>query len=138
MSNYSSLPSQGLGGAGAAFLGCYFLVLLIIVVLIIWLFWRILEKAGYSPWLSLLNLIPFGQFVLLFILALGNWPALRRVAPTYIPPGGYGAPPAPGYQPPAPSYQPPGPPMNAPAAPPAPPAPPTYQPPAPPPAPPAQ
>jgi hypothetical protein len=35
--------------------------------------WFICKKAGYSPWLTLLNCIPCGTTVLLFLLAFGDW-----------------------------------------------------------------
>ena len=40
-------------------------------------FWFICKKAGLSPWLSLLFIIPFGALVLPFILAFVDWPVLR-------------------------------------------------------------
>ncbi|PKQ16848.1 MAG: hypothetical protein CVT67_03540 [Actinobacteria bacterium HGW-Actinobacteria-7] len=114
------------GAAGAGLLGCYFVFILAVVVFLIWLYWRILTKAGYSGWLSLLNLVPFGSLVLMLMLAFGNWPVLQDrggagprypaapvpqqpyppAAPTYQPP----MPPAPptfptsGDEPPAPPY----------------------------------
>ncbi|MGA2651417.1 MAG: hypothetical protein ABSF28_12875 [Terracidiphilus sp.] len=36
-------------------------------------FWFICKKAGFSPWLSLLYLIPFGGLVLDFVLAFSGW-----------------------------------------------------------------
>jgi H+/Cl- antiporter ClcA len=36
-------------------------------------FWFICKKAGFSPWLSLLMLVPFGAIVLPFILAFTPW-----------------------------------------------------------------
>lgn len=41
-------------------------------------FWFICKKAGLSPWLSLIVVIPFGVLVLPFILAFIEWPALRN------------------------------------------------------------
>lgn len=38
-------------------------------------FWFICKKAGFSPWMSLLNLIPLGNTVLVFILAFADWKA---------------------------------------------------------------
>ena len=40
-------------------------------------FWFICKKAGLSPWLSLLLIIPIGALVLPFILAFIDWPVLR-------------------------------------------------------------
>lgn len=41
-------------------------------------FWFICRKAGLSPWLALITLVPFGSLVLPFVLAFIDWPALRR------------------------------------------------------------
>jgi len=60
--------------------------------------WFICKKAGFSPWLSLLCLIPsFGVLVLLYILAFADWkvmpaPQQQGWAPPY--------PPQPPYPPP--------------------------------------
>lgn len=35
--------------------------------------WYICRKAGFSPWLTLLNCIPFGTPVLLYLLAFADW-----------------------------------------------------------------
>jgi len=120
--------------ASAGFLACYFFFILAIVAFMIWVWWKILTKAGYSGALAFLNLIPLGTFVLMMILAFGEWPVLRQLRAggtgTYLP-----TPTAPAYQqPPAyqpPTYQPPAPPMAQEPAPPMAqePAPPTYQPP---------
>ena len=40
-------------------------------------FWRISARVGLSPWLSLLILIPMVNLIFLYILAFGEWPALR-------------------------------------------------------------
>lgn len=50
--------------------------------------WFICKKAGFSPWLSLLNIVPCGTLILLYILAFADWrvaPA-TPVTPTWIPP----------------------------------------------------
>ena len=41
-------------------------------------FWFICKKAGLSPWLSCLMVVPFGALVLPFILAFADWPALKK------------------------------------------------------------
>lgn len=41
-------------------------------------FWFICKKAGLSPWLSCLMIIPFGALILPFILAFIDWPSLKR------------------------------------------------------------
>jgi hypothetical protein len=40
-------------------------------------YWFICKKAGFSPWLTLLNLIPLGNAVLTLFLAFAEW----KVAP---------------------------------------------------------
>lgn len=58
-------------------------VLIIILVLVLllaipyWFSWRILGKAGYNQWLSLIAFIPYGVFVIGAILAFGDWPSQR-------------------------------------------------------------
>lgn len=41
-------------------------------------FWFICKKAGFTPWLSLLIIIPFGALILPFVLAFVDWPSLKR------------------------------------------------------------
>ena len=49
-----------------------FLILLIGMIAVL-PFWFICKKAGFSPWLSLLMLVPFGAIILPFILAFSPW-----------------------------------------------------------------
>jgi hypothetical protein len=59
--------------------------------------WFICKKAGFSPWLSLLNFIPAGNLILLYILAFAEWkvvPAPQAAWPQQPPP-----PPFPPYPP---------------------------------------
>ena len=49
------------------------LVILIGLVIVIVPFWFICKKAGFSPWLSLIYMIPFGNLVLYYILAFSEW-----------------------------------------------------------------
>jgi hypothetical protein len=60
-----------------------FLLLGVPVVLILWVIplGIICRKAGFSPWLTLLNCIPLGNTVLLYLLALADWK--RR--PMFVP-----------------------------------------------------
>jgi len=39
--------------------------------------WRIFRRAGLTPALSLLTLLPLGPFVIGFILTFSSWPAER-------------------------------------------------------------
>jgi hypothetical protein len=62
------------GGIGAAEM----LILMALPALLVWPSWRICTKAGLPGALGLVSLIPAGLFVLLFVWALVDWPALRR------------------------------------------------------------
>ncbi len=54
-------------------------------------FWMICKKAAFSPWLSLLIVVPWVNLACLYILAFSNWrtvpepQALWSSAPTYPP-----------------------------------------------------
>jgi flagellar basal body-associated protein FliL len=67
---------------------------LIALAIILIPYWFICKKAGFSPWLTLLNIIPFGNLVLIYVLAFAEW----KVAPAPQP--GWPQPPYP--QPPMP------------------------------------
>jgi hypothetical protein len=54
-------------------------------------FWFICKKAGFSPWLTLLNLVPLGGLVLVYVLAFAEWkvvpaPQILPYPPSYPPP----------------------------------------------------
>jgi hypothetical protein len=57
------------------------ILLALIAVVWVWPCWRICSKAGLLGPLGLVSLIPGGLVVLLFVWALIDWPALRRVTP---------------------------------------------------------
>jgi hypothetical protein len=48
---------------------------------ILWVvpFWRLFQRMGYSPYLSLLMLVPFVNLGLLYYLAFLDWPIERSV-----------------------------------------------------------
>lgn len=60
-----------------------FLLIGIPAVLVLWVIplGIICRKAGFSPWLTLLNCIPFGNTILLYLLAIADWK--RR--PMFVP-----------------------------------------------------
>ena len=80
--------AQKIALAAMAVMPIFYIVLMAIVIIP---FWFICKKAGFSPWLSLLNLIPLGSLILLYILAFAEW----KVAPSMVPQLGYPYPPAP-------------------------------------------
>lgn len=53
------------------------LVVVFAAVLLIWPATRISAKAGYTPWLGVLIVIPIANFFLLWFLALADWPKLK-------------------------------------------------------------
>jgi ABC-type transport system involved in cytochrome c biogenesis permease subunit len=80
--------AQKMAIAVMAMMPIFYVIVMAVVILPCWF---ICKKAGFSPWLSLLNLIPFGSLILLYILAFAEW----KVAPAIAPPLGYPYPPPP-------------------------------------------
>jgi hypothetical protein len=48
--------------------------------------WFICKKAGFSPWLALINIIPLGNLVLLYILAFAEWKVVPQPMAAFAPP----------------------------------------------------
>jgi hypothetical protein len=67
---------------------CFFYLVAVVIVIIPC--WFILKKAGFTPWLALLCIIPsLGTLVLLYVLAFAEWkvaPTLQAVWPPQQPP----------------------------------------------------
>jgi len=40
-------------------------------------FWRICDRVGLSPWLSLLLLVPLANIIFVYYVAFAEWPAHR-------------------------------------------------------------
>ncbi|MFH1313071.1 MAG: hypothetical protein ABIJ00_07550 [Candidatus Eisenbacteria bacterium] len=40
-------------------------------------FWKIFSKAGFSPLLAILMIIPIVNLIMVFYLAFAEWPALK-------------------------------------------------------------
>lgn len=72
------------------------LFMIVVLAILIVPFWFICKKAGFSPWLSLLNIIPLGNLVLIYVLAFAEW----KVVP--LPPPGW--PPMPPPPPDSPQF----------------------------------
>jgi len=60
-------------------IGLAVLVGLVILVVVIALWWKVFSKAGYSGALALLVLVPFGELIMLCVLAFGKWPIRREM-----------------------------------------------------------
>jgi len=74
------------------------IIIIVAIAIVMIPCWFILKKAGFSPWLSLLCLIPsLGTLVLLYVLAFADWKVVPALQPGYPPP--YPPPPPPPYPP---------------------------------------
>jgi uncharacterized RDD family membrane protein YckC len=64
------------------------IIILVALAVVIVPFWFICKKAGFSPWLSLLNIVPFGGLILMYVLAFGEWKVVPVQQPgwTQMPP----------------------------------------------------
>ena len=87
---------QQLHGMLAAFIGIYFIFLIVLMAIIILPFWFILKKAGFTPWLALVNLVPLGTLILLYVLAFAQWKVVPAPQFAFQPPP---YPPQPPYPP---------------------------------------
>lgn len=54
------------------------LMLLVFAALIIVPFWTIFRKAGYSPWLGVLMIVPMVNLGMLYFLAFSDWPRVQE------------------------------------------------------------
>ena len=77
-----------------AFLAIVPIVMVVMLAIVMVPFWFILKKAGFSPWLTLLFIVPLGNLILYYMLAFGEW----KVMP--VPQAGWGPPPPYPPQPP--------------------------------------
>jgi hypothetical protein len=50
----------------------HLLVIVIVPLVIITPFWRIYKKAGFSPWLSILMVIPLANLIILWYVAFAR------------------------------------------------------------------
>jgi hypothetical protein len=74
------------------------IIIIVTIAIVMIPCWFILKKAGFSPWLSMLCLIPsLGTLVLLYVLAFAEWKVVPAPMAAYPPP--YPQPPQPPYPP---------------------------------------
>lgn len=57
----------------------HLILLALFLLVFIYPIGKILSRAGWNPWLSLLWLVPLLNIVMLWMFALGEWPALDEV-----------------------------------------------------------
>jgi hypothetical protein len=62
------------------------LIILVALAIVIIPFWFICKKAGFSPWLSLLNIIPLGNLILIYVLAFSDWQVMPSPQAMWQPP----------------------------------------------------
>ncbi len=55
-------------------------MVLAIVVVSVFLWCRIFSKTGYSWAMGLIVLVPFGNLILILILAFSDWPVLKELS----------------------------------------------------------
>jgi len=48
-----------------------------IIVLVVWVYGRILNKAGYSRWWVLLLFVPLVNLIMIWVFAFAQWPRLQ-------------------------------------------------------------
>ncbi|MES2392412.1 MAG: hypothetical protein V4555_12280 [Acidobacteriota bacterium] len=71
----------------AGMMGFFLIFGVAVMAFMIFLFWRILTKAGFAGPLALLVLFPgIGSLVVLCILAFGDWKVAPVAQPSYYPP----------------------------------------------------
>jgi len=51
------------------------LVIAILSVVKVIPYWRILARAGFTPWLSILSILPLLDLILLYYVGFAEWPA---------------------------------------------------------------
>jgi hypothetical protein len=53
---------------------------LIIAIIGVVPFWKICERIGLSPWLSLLILVPLVNLIFIYFIAFSEWPSQKAVS----------------------------------------------------------
>lgn len=61
-------------------------LILIFIALVLIPYWMIWKKAGFSPWLSLLMIVPLVNFIMLYVLAFSEWRVVPVSQSTAMPP----------------------------------------------------
>ena len=54
------------------------LVIVFAIVFVLVPYWRIFKRAGFSPVLSLLMIVPIANIIMLYYLAFSEWPSLKE------------------------------------------------------------
>ena len=54
------------------------IVVIFAIVFLLIPYWRIFKKAGFSPALSFLMILPLVNVVMIYYLAFAEWPSLKQ------------------------------------------------------------
>lgn len=69
-----------------AFFAVFMVFLVVCLAILIVPFWFICKKAGFSPWLSLVNIVPLGNLILIYVLAFAEWKVVPAPMQAWFPP----------------------------------------------------
>ena len=75
----SSDPSGAVTAAIAAMGGVIIVIGMAFAAFTLLVYFLIVKRTGYSPWLSLLMLVPVANLIVLIILAFTEWPIEREL-----------------------------------------------------------
>ena len=78
--HFSSSGGEAAGaamGLAVILIAGFFALLMLALTVLVW--WKIFSKAGYSGAMGLLMLVPLVNFVMILILAFGQWPIHREL-----------------------------------------------------------
>jgi hypothetical protein len=68
-----------------AFMGVIFIFMIVAIVVMIIPYWKIFQKAGFPPALSLLVFIPLANIIVLYYVAFTDWKVVPAPYPGYPP-----------------------------------------------------
>lgn len=74
------MDSANFGVPELAVILMIFFVFAAISLLVLWPLARVLRRMGFSPWLSLLYIIPLANLVMLWVVAYSDWPKVQPLA----------------------------------------------------------
>ena len=58
----------------------HFILVIVVLVLYFVPIVKVLQKAGYSGWWSLIVFVPLVNIIMFYVFAFANWPVLRNDA----------------------------------------------------------
>ncbi len=70
-------PAELIAGGIGLIIVLFVALLMLVLTVIIW--WKIFSKAGYAGAMGLLMLVPLVNFIMLLVLAFGQWPIHREL-----------------------------------------------------------